>query len=59
MARTFNCGIGMVVIAEAGARESVLAKLRADGEKARLIGEVVARDGAARVALTGTLEFEG
>ena len=59
MARTFNCGIGMVVIAEAGARESVLAKLRAGGEKARLIGEVVARDGAARVALTGTLEFEG
>ena len=58
MARTFNCGIGMVVIADAGAVDAVLEALRAAGETPRVIGEVVARDGAARVDLTGKLEFD-
>ncbi len=58
MARTFNCGIGMVVIADAGAVDAVLDALRAAGETPRVIGEVVARDGAARVDLAGKLEFD-
>jgi len=39
--RTFNCGIGMVVIVTRGSEESVLAQLEVDGEQAWVIGEVV------------------
>jgi phosphoribosylformylglycinamidine cyclo-ligase len=40
MYRTFNCGIGMVVILPAPGVEAALALLRAQGETATLIGEV-------------------
>jgi len=40
MHRTFNCGIGMVVIAEAARAPQVLSLLREAGETAQLIGEV-------------------
>jgi phosphoribosylformylglycinamidine cyclo-ligase len=40
MYRTFNCGIGMVVIVPAPGVEAALALLRAHGETATLIGEV-------------------
>ncbi len=40
MYRTFNCGIGMVVIVASGDAESALALLRAHGEAASVIGSV-------------------
>ena len=40
MQRTFNCGVGMVVIVEAARAEAALRALRAAGEAAQLIGEV-------------------
>ncbi len=42
MYRTFNCGIGMVVIVAAGQADAALQLLRAAGEQAQLIGAVVA-----------------
>ncbi|HEX6929733.1 MAG TPA: phosphoribosylformylglycinamidine cyclo-ligase [Gammaproteobacteria bacterium] len=41
MQRTFNCGIGMTVIVDAGDADAALAKLRAAGETATVIGSVV------------------
>ena len=41
MARTFNCGIGMVCIVEAGSADAVAAMLRQHGETVSTIGTVV------------------
>ncbi|MBM4219784.1 MAG: phosphoribosylformylglycinamidine cyclo-ligase [Gammaproteobacteria bacterium] len=41
MHRTFNCGIGMVVVIARADAESALGLLRAAGEQATVIGEVV------------------
>jgi phosphoribosylformylglycinamidine cyclo-ligase len=40
MYRTFNCGLGMVIIVESARAEAALALLRARGEPAQLIGAV-------------------
>ena len=40
MARTFNCGIGMVAIVAAADSEAVMARLEAAGEKASVIGSI-------------------
>jgi phosphoribosylformylglycinamidine cyclo-ligase len=57
MARTFNCGIGMILIADPSEQEQVLTTLKAAGEDARVIGEVIAQDGPPTVHLGGKLEF--
>jgi phosphoribosylformylglycinamidine cyclo-ligase len=49
MYRTFNCGIGMVVVVPAGAADAALALLKASGETASLIGEI--RPGNAGVVI--------
>ncbi|MGZ9410430.1 MAG: phosphoribosylformylglycinamidine cyclo-ligase, partial [Methylocystis sp.] len=54
MLRTFNCGIGMVVVASAPAASEVESALRAVGEKPVRIGEVIETD-AERVVTHGTL----
>ncbi|MGH6866874.1 MAG: phosphoribosylformylglycinamidine cyclo-ligase [Methyloceanibacter sp.] len=48
MLRTFNCGIGMVIVAGAAEANGVL---RALGDEAVVIGTLVARDGAEAVRL--------
>ena len=52
MARTFNCGIGMAAICDAGEVDDALAMLADAGERALAIGEVVADDQGA-VAIEG------
>ena len=42
MARTFNCGIGMVAIVAAGDAETVISRLADSGERAMVIGSVEA-----------------
>ncbi|MCG6857679.1 MAG: phosphoribosylformylglycinamidine cyclo-ligase [Salaquimonas sp.] len=49
MIRTFNCGIGMVVVAHAGEADSVIEALAREGETAFALGELIARDGEAVV----------
>ncbi|HTH28331.1 MAG TPA: AIR synthase-related protein, partial [Sphingobium sp.] len=41
MARTFNCGIGMVVVVAAGEVAEVTASLEATGETVHRIGQIV------------------
>lgn len=43
MLRTFNCGIGMVLIVPKSVQADVIALLREQGEQAMLIGEIVSR----------------
>ncbi len=45
MHRTFNCGIGMVVLVPRAAADTSLAMLRASGEHAAVIGEVIPAEG--------------
>ena len=51
MFRTFNMGIGMVAVVAPADQERVLTALEAAGEKASVIGEVVA--GEKEVDLNG------
>ncbi len=52
MHRTFNCGIGMVLVVPAAQASAALAQLRAAGESPALIGEVIAQpDGEPQVIL--------
>jgi phosphoribosylformylglycinamidine cyclo-ligase len=43
MARTFNCGIGMVTVVAAADADAVTAELTAAGETVHRIGRIVAR----------------
>ncbi|MGE3990513.1 phosphoribosylformylglycinamidine cyclo-ligase [Pseudorhodoplanes sp.] len=57
MLRTFNCGIGMVLIVEPDKVEAVLAILRQHGDSATQIGKVVPAQPDARVTYEGVLDL--
>ena len=52
MYRTFNCGIGMVLVVDASKADKTLENLHAKGEAAMLIGEIVPAEGAPSVEIT-------
>ena len=52
MARTFNCGIGMVAIVDPVDSDSVIARLQAAGEDSRVIGRI--ESGARGCTVSGT-----
>ncbi len=58
MLRTFNCGIGMIVVVEARAADKVAAILKREGESVVHLGELVAAaKGKPRVTYTGRLNI--
>ena len=57
MLRTFNCGIGMIVVVAADAAVDVTASLTASGETVTRLGEIVAAEGAAHVIGDGELDL--
>ncbi len=57
MLRTFNCGIGMVVVAAAPQKAEVEAALRRAGESPILCGEIVAARHDQRVLFSGRLDL--
>jgi phosphoribosylformylglycinamidine cyclo-ligase len=56
MLRTFNCGIGMVIVAEASKADQVATSLAADGETVVDLGAIEARRGDA-VVFDGKLDL--
>ncbi|MEE4250306.1 MAG: phosphoribosylformylglycinamidine cyclo-ligase [Alcanivoracaceae bacterium] len=56
MYRTFNCGVGMVLVIPEAQVDQALALLEAYGEKAWLLGEIRAAEGEAEVILSGVSE---
>lgn len=53
LARTFNCGVGMVLVVDAARADEVAGRLRAAGETVLAIGTVLRAGGRARVELSG------
>ena len=56
MYRTFNCGVGMVLVVPEGQLDQALALLEAAGENAWLLGEIRSGEGPAEVILSGVNE---
>ena len=60
MLRTFNCGVGMIAIADTSRADAVMAAFARGGESVAPLGRVVARkDGEPRVAYSGQLDLAG
>jgi phosphoribosylformylglycinamidine cyclo-ligase len=57
MLRTFNCGIGMVVVASREGAGEAEAALRAAGESPLKIGEIVEAAEGERVLMSGALRL--
>ncbi len=57
MLRTFNCGVGMIVIAAPGDAAAVMKSFTAAGEQAVVIGEVVRCGEGPRVVYDGQLDL--
>ena len=55
--RTFNCGIGMIALVEAGAVDHVMEVFNGVGETATLLGEVIPAAGEHRVVYNGHLDL--
>jgi phosphoribosylformylglycinamidine cyclo-ligase len=57
MLRTFNCGIGMVVVLDAEAAERACEAFAANGETVVRLGEVIAADGEPAAVFRGHLDL--
>ena len=57
MLRTFNCGIGMVVVAAKARAEEALSALQGAGEAPVRLGEIIACDAKPRVVTSGRLDL--
>jgi phosphoribosylformylglycinamidine cyclo-ligase len=57
MLRTFNCGIGMLVVVAAGEADALARALRNAGEAPIAIGEITTADGGERVRYNGALKL--
>jgi phosphoribosylformylglycinamidine cyclo-ligase len=55
MLRTFNCGVGMVVVADADRAPAVASALADEGETVMEIGRLLPREGGPAVGYRGTL----
>jgi phosphoribosylformylglycinamidine cyclo-ligase len=55
MLRTFNCGIGFVVVVDAPKADAVVAGFAKSGEHAVRLGEIVPADGKAETQFSGQL----
>ena len=51
MYRTFNCGIGLVLLVPGAFADSTVEQLREAGENAQIIGDITAGKGNARVSM--------
>ena len=58
MLRTFNCGIGMIVVVAPNDAAAVTKILQREGETVVALGEVVASAGAQQVEYSGSLDLE-
>jgi phosphoribosylformylglycinamidine cyclo-ligase len=57
MLRTFNCGIGMVVVLARDGAEAASAQFSKNGETVIQLGEVVAASGSPAVSFRGHLDL--
>lgn len=57
MLRTFNCGIGMIVVADAAQADAVMERLTQAGESPVRIGETIAHEGGEPVKTAGSLKL--
>jgi phosphoribosylformylglycinamidine cyclo-ligase len=57
--RTFNCGIGMIVVAARGDAARVADAFKAAGEEVVELGQVIRADGEPRVVYRGALDLAG
>jgi phosphoribosylformylglycinamidine cyclo-ligase len=57
MLRTFNCGIGLCVIAAPEKVDGIVAAFAAHGQNAARIGTLIAGQGEARVTYKGALKL--
>ena len=57
MLRTFNCGVGMIAVADAAAADAAIEQFTANGETVVRLGEVMKGSGDARVDFHGHLDL--
>ncbi len=55
MLRTFNCGVGLVMVVDADSRDEIIQSLQASGESVYIIGDIVAQSGPPSVTYSGEL----
>ena len=51
MYRTFNCGVGLVIVVDEADVDTTIATLKEHGENAWLIGDIQAKDGEQQVEI--------